>query len=197
MTNDFTPTTDDVRRGFTAPLYKIDPQRDNETFSAFLSRSGMEGHELQVASEKAFNRWLAEHDRTTSTRITALLREIAEVPEAKAARQIHELCRATMMSVDDALQVAEVYTRLNKAEAEWDKLAAVIDWLKRLKLERYLPGSLRHDVPNRLATADTSTAVQAIQADAWDECLDEIDKYELNTEQARDGNPYRASGESQ
>jgi hypothetical protein len=30
-----------------------------------------------------------------------------------------------------------------------------------------------------------------VQADAWDACLDDIEKYEINTQQAREGNPYR------
>lgn len=29
----------------------------------------------------------------------------------------------------------------------------------------------------------------------WDECLDEIEEYEINTQQAREGNPYRAKEE--
>lgn len=40
--------------------------------------------------------------------------------------------------------------------------------------------------PDYLAEHDRTT-----KAEAWDECLDEIDKNELNTEQARSGNPYR------
>ena len=28
---------------------------------------------------------------------------------------------------------------------------------------------------------------------AWDRCLDEIEKYEINTQQAREGNPHRAA----
>lgn len=31
-----------------------------------------------------------------------------------------------------------------------------------------------------------------VAANAWDRCLDEIEAYEINTQQARDGNPYRA-----
>jgi len=59
----YTPTTAEVRRGFTAPAYKTNPQRDDESFSEFLSRVSVEGMQAQVASETAFDRWLAEHDR--------------------------------------------------------------------------------------------------------------------------------------
>lgn len=31
---------------------------------------------------------------------------------------------------------------------------------------------------------------QKVRAEAWAECLDEIEQYELNTEQAREANPY-------
>ncbi len=34
---------------------------------------------------------------------------------------------------------------------------------------------------------------RAVQEEAWDYCLDEIEANELNTEQAREGNPYRAT----
>jgi hypothetical protein len=33
-------------------------------------------------------------------------------------------------------------------------------------------------------------AIRQAKAEAWDECLDAIERYELNTEQARSGNPY-------
>ena len=49
-------------------------------------------------------------------------------------------------------------------------------------------------VTDALARADTSTyyaALRAARARAWDECLNAIEKHELNTEQARTGNPYR------
>lgn len=35
--------------------------------------------------------------------------------------------------------------------------------------------------------------LKGVKAEAWDECLDAIEKHELNTEQARTDNPYRAS----
>ena len=47
-----------------------------------------------------------------------------------------------------------------------------------------------------LSRADTST-LATVKADTWDECLDTIDKNELNTEPARAGNPYRASIEQE
>lgn len=39
--------------------------------------------------------------------------------------------------------------------------------------------------------ADALDALDAVKFAAWNECLDAIEKHELNTEQARSGNPYR------
>lgn len=36
--------------------------------------------------------------------------------------------------------------------------------------------------------------VYRAKAEAWDACLDAIDQNELNTDQAREGNPYRTGG---
>jgi hypothetical protein len=63
MTTEYTPTTEDVIRGFIAPAYKIMPQQDGESFSEYLSRMSMQSMEHQIASEAAIRRWLAEHDR--------------------------------------------------------------------------------------------------------------------------------------
>lgn len=40
---------------------------------------------------------------------------------------------------------------------------------------------------------DHAAGLRAVAEAAWDECLDAIEKHELNTEQARIGNPYRPS----
>lgn len=60
--NDYTPTTDEVRRGFTAPRFRIDPQGDGESFADYLGRVSIEGFGAQILSEEAFDRWLAAHD---------------------------------------------------------------------------------------------------------------------------------------
>jgi hypothetical protein len=61
---DYTPTTEEVMRGFVAQNYKLVPQRDGESFSMWLSRFSIEIEtgELQIASEAAARRWLADHD---------------------------------------------------------------------------------------------------------------------------------------
>lgn len=38
-------------------------------------------------------------------------------------------------------------------------------------------------------------ALAELKALVWDHCLNEIEQYELNTQQARDGNPYRKEGQ--
>lgn len=62
MSDEYTPTTEEIIRGFTAPLIKIDPVREGESFSAYLSRVSMESFQVQMASEAAARRWLAAHD---------------------------------------------------------------------------------------------------------------------------------------
>lgn len=44
-------------------------------------------------------------------------------------------------------------------------------------------------------SSDFETHDRRVSAEAWDECLDAIEQHELNTEQARAGNPYRAAAE--
>jgi len=56
------PTTEDILRYFVAPPYKIDPQREDEDFAAWLSRISIESMHSQMASERAARRWLAQHD---------------------------------------------------------------------------------------------------------------------------------------
>lgn len=63
MADAYTPTTSEVRQGFVAPRYIVDPQRADEDFAAYLSRASIEGHQMQMLSEAMFDRWLAEHDR--------------------------------------------------------------------------------------------------------------------------------------
>lgn len=82
MPDDYTPSTDEVRRGFTAPAYKITPQREDESFAEFMSRLSMEGFEVQMASEAAFDRWLVKHDRDVQGQ--ALKDAVAEIRRAES-----------------------------------------------------------------------------------------------------------------
>lgn len=62
MSEPYTPTTEDVLRGFVALPYKVDPQREDEDFASFLGRTSIETYHGQRASEAAARRWLAAHD---------------------------------------------------------------------------------------------------------------------------------------
>lgn len=69
MSDEYTPTTDDVRRSFVLPKFNIDPQQQDERFSNYLSRLSMEGIQLQVNSEAAFDRWRVEHEKEVQVRL--------------------------------------------------------------------------------------------------------------------------------
>lgn len=60
--HEYTPTTEDVMRNFNAPAYKVDPQREDEDFAAFLGRTSIETLHASMASEAVARRWLAAHD---------------------------------------------------------------------------------------------------------------------------------------
>jgi len=60
---DYTPTTEEVIRGFSAPTHRLAPQQESESFGEYLSRMSVQTMEHQIASESAIRRWLAEHDR--------------------------------------------------------------------------------------------------------------------------------------
>lgn len=55
---EYTPTTSEVVRGYRLPGWVVDPQQPNETFSEYIGRISVEGHAVQVASERAAGRWL-------------------------------------------------------------------------------------------------------------------------------------------
>jgi predicted HD phosphohydrolase len=59
---EYTPTTEEVMRGFTALQYKINPQRDDEDFAGWLSRMSKEAMTQQMLEEAAARRWLRKHD---------------------------------------------------------------------------------------------------------------------------------------
>ena len=63
MDEQYTPSTEDILRGFSAPRYKIDPQREDEDFAAYLSRMSIDTLHSGMASEAAARRWLTAHDR--------------------------------------------------------------------------------------------------------------------------------------
>lgn len=62
MTEQYTPTTEEVLRSYSLPSAVTNPQRTDETFGKYLSRISIEGHQDQVRSEEAARRWLAAHD---------------------------------------------------------------------------------------------------------------------------------------
>ena len=66
-------------RYFVAPRYKVDPQREDEDFAAYLGRTSIETHHAGMASEAAARRWLESHD--------------AEVRREAAAEALREAAR--------------------------------------------------------------------------------------------------------
>lgn len=58
----YTPTTEEILRGFSAPAYKVEPRREGEGFAEWLSRLSVDSFHAQVQSEDAARRWLARHD---------------------------------------------------------------------------------------------------------------------------------------
>lgn len=59
---EYTPTTSEVIRNYRLPGWVVDPQRPDESFAEYIGRISIEGHGVQVASERAAGRWLAAHD---------------------------------------------------------------------------------------------------------------------------------------
>ncbi|QDZ15795.1 hypothetical protein [Humibacter ginsenosidimutans] len=62
MSDEYTPTDDDVIRDYRMPVSVMVPRGDGEGLAAWLSRQSVEAFEHQMASEGAFRRWLAAHD---------------------------------------------------------------------------------------------------------------------------------------
>lgn len=60
--SDYTPTTEEVVRGYTLPGHVTQPRRDGESLGEWMSRISMETHIDQLASEAAARRWLTAHD---------------------------------------------------------------------------------------------------------------------------------------
>jgi len=75
----YTPTTEEVMRGFVALPYKVDPQREGESFADWLSRCSIETMHSDIASEAAARRWLAAHEQKVRAEA---LEEYAEALEA-------------------------------------------------------------------------------------------------------------------
>lgn len=91
----------------------------------------------------------------------------------------------------DVAEVERLTAQLQAAQATI--AAAKSAWFGPCQFDLTVDGP---KVTDALASADTSTyyaALRAARARAWDECLNAIEKHELNTEQARAGNPYRAN----
>ena len=55
----YTPTTDEVIRGYRLPHRVVDPQRSGESMAEWLGRCSIESHGIQLESEAAARRWLA------------------------------------------------------------------------------------------------------------------------------------------
>lgn len=106
----------------------------------------------------------------------------------------------------DALEAAEVEMsgmvdqhKLIRVEAEHDAALAVIERAAVDINDMTRPWHRvfqRTLATLRTAPADALAELKRVTAEkAWDACLDEIEQFEINTEQARDGNPYRANPE--
>ena len=62
MSDEYTPTTDEVIREYRLPHRVVDPQRPGESMAEWLGRCSIESHGIQLESEAAARRWLAAHD---------------------------------------------------------------------------------------------------------------------------------------
>lgn len=62
---EYTPTTDDVKRGYTAPRRAmVERLPEGETLGAWIMRqNAVTQHALNDFSDEAFDRWLADRDR--------------------------------------------------------------------------------------------------------------------------------------
>jgi len=58
---------------------------------------------------------------------------------------------------------------------------AVIEWARAFTLAHL----------SAILSASPSAVLADLKADVWDECLTAIEENEINTQQAREGNPYR------
>jgi hypothetical protein len=67
---------------------------------------------------------------------------------------------------------------------ETEQVRGVIEWRNRFARDKLTPESY-------------DRMIEHLKAAAWDECLDAIEANEINTEQARAGNPYRTPREGQ
>lgn len=85
MTHEYTPTTEEILRYFSAPAYKVDPQREGEDFASYLGRISIESMHHRIASEDAARRWLAEHDREVADRVISWIEQkwYEEYPDAR------------------------------------------------------------------------------------------------------------------
>lgn len=68
MSEQYTPTTDEIIRSFTIPGHVLHPRKDGESLGEYLSRTSIEAHGSQMESEAAAHRWLAERDRQVAER---------------------------------------------------------------------------------------------------------------------------------
>ena len=59
LRDEYTPTTDEVIRGYRLPHRVVEPQRSGESMAEWLGRCSVESHGIQLESEAAARRWLA------------------------------------------------------------------------------------------------------------------------------------------
>ena len=65
---EYTPTTDEILRGYSLPYRTSDGLRMDESFADWLARTSIDTHQHQMASEAAARRWLAAHDREVAAK---------------------------------------------------------------------------------------------------------------------------------
>lgn len=132
--NTYTPTTEEIIRSYAIPPAKVSPQRDGETFAAWLVRVSFEGHGYQMESEAAARRWLAAHD--------AEVRASVEAEETEWDRVYSHLS-----SLD--AQVAQLENGLSVANPSVRGVRVFIGRFRRIRLRLQVPveqeGTESHD----------------------------------------------------
>ena len=92
MSDKYTPTTEELMRGFSALPYMVKPREDGEDFSSWLSRCSIDTMHSQIASESAARRWLLAHDREVQTAaLKAVAAQIRHDDSTDLTNQSHSL----------------------------------------------------------------------------------------------------------
>ena len=105
MSDDYTPTTEDILRYFCPPKYQVDAQRPDEEFSSWLARTSIETMHSDNQSAAAARRWLVEHDRQVAVKaLQEVVLDICHDPRTDLTNQSHSLA---VISAHLALLTAE------------------------------------------------------------------------------------------